>query len=87
LYGTYLGGLQQYLFRAHRKVDRRLIHIYDEAQVTMRANEERAYEVHVVLGVVHLICYPLRVFSGDRYKVSNAGFKITNYYKRNSETT
>jgi hypothetical protein len=29
----------------------------------------------------------LRVFSCDRKKVSSSGFKITNYYKRNSETT
>ncbi len=43
--------------------------------------------VHANIGQKLLICYPLRVFSGDQYKVSNTGFKITNYYKYNSETT
>jgi hypothetical protein len=29
----------------------------------------------------------LRVFSGDQYIVLDSGFKITNYYKHNTETT
>jgi hypothetical protein len=43
--------------------------------------------VHANIGQKLLICYPLRVFTGDQYKVLNTGFRITNYYKCNSETT
>ncbi len=34
-----------------------------------------------------LIYYPIKSFLGDRWRVSDLRFMITNYYKRNSETT
>ncbi len=43
--------------------------------------------VHANVGQKLLICYPIKSFLGDQLQVSDSRFMITNYYKRNSETT
>ncbi len=62
-------------------------------QVNKRHSQKYGHLPPKLVGVVHssvgqklLNCYPIKSFLSNQWQVLDSGFKITNYYKCNTET-